>query len=201
MERPDLPAFVFAPHFYHPSLVFGDDAPPIQDEAIDSLAYWAELGAEWEVPILLGEFGIPNGRAGELPWIRSHYDAFDTLRMHSTHWEVSRAAEVWNGEDLSLMTQDGQPEPVVAEVARPWLRAVAGTVTDQTIDMDAGTATLAWQDPSASGVTEVIVPSYLWGAGSLAITGGCLASRDGSRVHVRATSPDVTVQVSRENAR
>ena len=197
MERPDLESIVFAPHYYHPSLVLGDDAPFIDDDALEPLSGWAAVGEEWGVPLLLGEFGIPIGRAGELPWIRSHYDAFDALGMHSTHWEVSRSVEVWNDEYLSLMTPGGAPEPVVAEVARPWARAVAGTLVEQVVDMDAGTARIAWDDFTESGVTELIVPSYGWGEASIEVEGGCVAARDGSRVSVRATGPAVSVTIER----
>jgi endoglycosylceramidase len=196
MPRPELDGFVFAPHFYHPSLVLGDDAPPIEDDAADALVAWADVGEEWQVPILLGEFGIPIGRAGELPWIRSHYEAFDALGMHATHWEVSRSVEVWNGERLSLMTPGGAAEPVVDEVARPWVRAASGAVTSREVDVDAGTATFGWSDPSG-GVTELVVPDRGWGDAELSVDGGCIAAREAGRVSVRATAETTRVTLLR----
>lgn len=150
LERPDGDAIVLAPHAYDPGALFGFDVDP---EVERRLAPWAELGAAWGVPVLIGEMGIDVEHPDAAAHLRRHLDALDALGLHGTWWEYSVAAELWNFENLSIVAADGTETPLAAELARPYVRALAGTpvaITQEpfTVEYEAD-----------GGVTEIAVPA------------------------------------------
>lgn len=93
--------------------------------------------AERQVPLLLGEFGIPfdfNGGRAYAAWAKGDhdariwrhqvralelmYDAVDALLVSSTQWNYTatnrndpRVGDGWNQEDLSVFSRDQQDDP------------------------------------------------------------------------------------------
>ncbi len=193
MERPALDGIVFAPHFYHPTIILGPDGPSIEDDALTGLSGWAAVGAQWDVPVLIGEFGVPVGRDGGPAWIGSHYDAFDTLGLHGTLWEYSVSTEVWNAEALSIVYPTGAETELVAPMARPYLRAVAGQVSELVVDDAHLSAAWAGQ---VGGISEIALPSRSWADATVTVQGGCVAQVAGRAV-ILATEEQVRVDAIR----
>lgn len=125
MTRPEGDNLVFAPHAYSPGALFGgglSDVTPV-------LESWAELGEDWQLPVLIGEFGITADHDADIEaFAASYYDAFDRLGMHGTWWEYSDSSELWNQEDLSLW-MEGPREEMLAGVVRPYVRRTTGSWT------------------------------------------------------------------------
>jgi len=193
MPRPALDGIVFAPHFYHPTIILGPDGPAIEDDASTGLSGWAAVGDEWDVPVLIGEFGVPIGREGGADWIASHYDAFDALGLHGTIWEYSVSTDVWNEESLSIVYATGGETELVEPMARPYLKAVAGEVSELTVTSERLAATWSGE---IDGISEIALPSRSWADATVTADGGCVAQVEG-RTFVRATSEEVTLDVTR----
>jgi endoglycosylceramidase len=198
LERPDGENLVFAPHSYDPSIFLGGGALDATLVA-DRLGGWDALGAEWDMPVLVGEFGGNQDREGIAAYSGAHFDAYDAFQGHGTLWEYSDSAEMWNYEDFSVVDTAGavRTESVDA-VVRAYPRALAETSTADTAwNWDADTRTLhLTYDGEAGGITEIVAPSW-WYGGSPQVdgTGGCGDVR-GDRVFIRATGGPVEVVVS-----
>lgn len=80
--RPDGEGLVFAPHYYDPRLFAGGGE--VGGDVPDVLAAWAAKGTEWDVPVLLGEYGVPTAHEGATPYVTVLVDAIDEERLHAT---------------------------------------------------------------------------------------------------------------------
>jgi endoglycosylceramidase len=183
LQRPPGDGVVFAPHYY-----------PVS-EAADAvelgLPTWAAIGAAWNVPTLLGEFGISVGAKDDAAYVAACYDTLDTLGMSGTAWEYSEAAEMWNGENFSLVAADGTENTTAKALIRPYARAVAGSAVAQSWDPSNSVFALSYVP--ASGVTEVQLPARAYAAGyDVSLGGGCYdKTSTPGRLLVRA-DPDAT---------
>ncbi|MCP4806291.1 MAG: glycoside hydrolase family 5 protein [Proteobacteria bacterium] len=150
LARPDRDGLVFAPHFYTPGALFGGglgDVAPAEN--------WADVGEDWDLPVLVGEFGIDAGHGSDItPYMTEHYDIFDARGMHATYWEYSDSSELWNEEDLSLVGPDGEErEDMLAAIVRPYPRALVGGAT-----WSFDGSVLRLELPATEVVTELSVP-------------------------------------------
>ena len=173
--RPDGDNLMYAPHLYDGGLINGlpwagsEPEPPLQEIAT--------FAADNGLAVLLGEFGYGgDAPSGGPEWLDRTYDALDALRLSSTQWECSQNEEPWNGEDLSLITQGGEPRPVVDHFARPRLRALAGTDSTFTWHDDALTA--RWTGDG--GVSEVVLPTHRWPSGPTHLSLETVSGQDGA---------------------
>jgi endoglycosylceramidase len=190
--RPDGTNLVFAPHFYDPAVFMGGEPDP--DVVRAGIARWAAVGAEWDLPVLIGEMGAdPDLEAGGA-YAETLWTAVAEEGLHGTWWEYSVAEESWNGEDLSLVDADGvEATALVDALAQPYAPLLAGEALE--IMRDGDVWTLAWTP--ADGVTELRWPSRL-GAVFVEVEGG-RSEVAGDRVYVVADegADTVTVRLSR----
>lgn len=157
--------FVFAPHNYPVAPVAGG----VQNE----ITTWATLGKKWNVPVWVGEFGTLETSSLLPPYSAAHWAAFDSLGVSGSEWEYSVSTQEWNSEKDSVVAADGTEYPVVASIARPFARAVAGSDITQSWAADPATFTLKWT-PTAAGVTEISLPARAFPNGyQVSLTGGC----------------------------
>lgn len=187
LPRPAGEGLVFAPHYYAMS-AFVEGFPHDPDAIHTDLGRWADKGAEWALPVLVGEFGIKPLAEDASAYLRLTYDALDAHRLHSAQWEASTTADDWNDEAMSVVDPSGADTALVDVLARPYPRAVAGTLTAFVFDADTGEATLAY-DAEAGGLTEVVVPLRRYPQGvrvSLGGVPGCAADLGAGLVVVRA---------------
>jgi endoglycosylceramidase len=164
LARPAGDGIVFAPHFY-----------PLTHDAgtvAAGLATWAGVGAAWNVPVFVGEFGLNDTSAAAEPYIASVFGAFDALGLSGAEWEYSVSKDVWNGETFGLVAADGTENPIARPIQRPYARAVAGTTVVQSYDPSSRVFTLGYV--ATGGVTEVALPASAYASGyALALTGAC----------------------------
>jgi endoglycosylceramidase len=167
LARPAGDGIVFAPHFY----------PPVTDPSFIKMLMetsWVPVGASWDVPVFVGEFGTSRDAAGALPLMQATFDALDAFTLGGTEWEYSVEAEEWNGETNSIVAADGTEYPIVAAVLRPFARAVAGDSLTTGFDTGTGVFTLSYV-PAASGVTEVSFSARAYPQGyDVQLTGACV---------------------------
>ena len=159
MRRPEGAQMVFAPHFYDPTAFMGIGTPEtfIADEG---LGRWAALGAEWDLPVFVGEFGMKPAEPYVVEYLDSVYDALDTHLLHGAVWEVSTTKDDWNEEAMSILGPGGVETVSVGSVVRPFPSSVAGELISFTWDRGAVAGRLTW-DAEAGGVTEIVLPRRL----------------------------------------
>jgi endoglycosylceramidase len=180
LARPPGDGVVFAPHFY----IVGARQP---DAVAPKLQTWASMGAAWNVPVFLGEFGTNQGGDEAAPFISAHFDALDGFGMSGTQWEYSVAVESWNGETYGIVAADGTELPVVAAIIRPFARAVAGDAITTAYDADRRVFSLHYAP--TIGVTEVALPARAVPNGyDVALTGGCYDASQPGRLLVQPDS-------------
>jgi endoglycosylceramidase len=189
LGKPAGERIVLAPHSYDPSALFGGD---VEEDVAGRMRPWAELGADWGVPVLLGEVGIPAAHPEAAVHLRRHLDAFDALGLHGTWWEYSVSAETWNFEEFSLVDAGGVESAMVDELARPYPRALAGEAAEISYDPDARRFVIEYT-ASGDAPTELAAPPR-WGALRIGAEGACVDERDGA-VLVRAEAETVRVSI------
>ncbi len=164
LARPSGDGVVFAPHFYP------FDHTPSAVEA--GLKKWADVGASWNVPVFVGEFGLNDTSSATVPYLAANFAAFDTLGLSGSEWEYSVSADLWNSETFSLVAANGTENPIAKAILRPFARAVAGSSVKQAYVSASGTFSLSYM--ASGGVTEVSLPSRAYPSGyDLTLTGAC----------------------------
>jgi endoglycosylceramidase len=197
LAKPSGDNLVFAPHYYQYGALSGS-APNTAGVRLD-LQRWANKQSQWNLPVLVGEFGVSNQAPDGAAFLAAHFDAFDALALHGTAWEYSVTSELWNEEDLSLARADGTESASAAGVVRPFARAAAGSDVAFTYAADTRAVTLAYT-PSP-GVTEITLPARLYPNGAdVSVAGGCADTSHlaASRLLVRASdgASAITVRVT-----
>jgi endoglycosylceramidase len=192
MGRPAGDGIVFAPHYYQLGALSGTvaDAGKVKLD----VTRWMNQARQWDVPLLLGEFGSSNATADTAAYLTAHFDALDALGASGTQWEYSAATELWNSEDLSLVRADGSESPMAAAIVRAYPRAVAGD--DVAFAYDAATRGLTLAYTPIPGITEVAMPARLYPEGyDVVVTGGCADAGTAGRLLVQATAGAARVEV------
>jgi endoglycosylceramidase len=193
LARPQGEGIVFAPHYYQPTAL--DGSTPDPGSVHGAVQRWANVGAKWKVPVLLGEFGAINSTPGATAYLAAHFDALDALGMSGTQWEYSVSAELWNGEDLSLVAGDGKENPLAAAILRPFPRAVAGNGVVFSYQAASRAMNLRFA-PASAGVTEIAIPERAYPSGyAVTITGGCFDRSVAGTLLVRANAGATAVEV------
>jgi endoglycosylceramidase len=166
MHRPDGD-FVFAPHYYPVA------ARP--DEVLAGFQSWAQQGAQWNVPVWVGEFGLSHTLAIAPAFLTAEFQALDATGLGGAWWEYSVESTLWNGETNSVVASDGTEYPDAAGLIRPFARAVAGADVTQQWDPTTSTFTLAYTASTGSqSITEVQLPKRAYPKGhTVTLSSGC----------------------------
>lgn len=180
---------VYAPHLYDPGLLAGTAASGLDPRP--KLTGMATNRAAQGHAVLLGEFGLAEASLsqGGAEWLAVVLDEVDALRFSATLWECSQAAELWNGEDLSVLGADGEERALLGAFVRPWLRAVAGSEASFAWDPAAKVASGSWT--ADGGVSEIVAPARIFGAApQVEVSGeGACYTYDPGRGEVRVQAP------------
>jgi endoglycosylceramidase len=175
LPDPHADGVVLAPHSYDPRAAFGGQ--PSADVQT-RLAPWAALGAQWNVPVVIGEMGIPVDNPFAALHLRRNLAALDALPLAgAAWWEYSVSADLWNAEHFSIVNPDGSETPLVDELARPYARAVAGTDAASSWDPDARRFAITFAPSTDGAPTELAAPSrQAWRIGAV---GACVDEEPG----------------------
>jgi endoglycosylceramidase len=163
---------VYAPHVY--GLWDLNDAFTEREPFIDANMQTSEVEARLlGAPLWYGEFGMRRDAPDAEATLTHIYDVADRQRAGAAVWEYAR-------NQYGLLRSDGSLDPARARtVARPYPRAVSGTVERLAFDAAAGVFELEWQ--AAEGDTEIALPPLRFGEGAAVEPGpGVRVLRDGS---------------------
>jgi endoglycosylceramidase len=188
LRPPAIPGAVFAPHYYEQMIAIG--VPVVRTDVItrDLRATFAPTET-WGMPVLLGEFGVPNGNLAKAGYLDTVLDLVDDLRGHATMWDASLSPTLWNSEDFSVFDASGREQSWVPRVVRAYPRAVAGRIVrfrwefdTKRFDLEVASATV--------GTTEVYLPRrHLGTVPRITITGGATYNFDSARELLLISAP------------
>lgn len=181
LPRPGFSNFAYAPHYYDPLAIALGAWSGLTTLTDLAFATMNAKAAGWNVPLLLGEFGIVAGAPGGLPYADLMYERLDDYKASGTYWNytpgwTAAAKDGWNGEDFSLIGSGAAPRPTFR--FRPYARRIPGTPTALTVThagaLTSGSIEVKWTHEPARGQLEVYLPRReLWGSAPLKIeTGG-----------------------------
>ncbi len=164
-----------------------------------------------------------SGDRSDTPWtphiiaLDLMYNALDNLLINSTQWNYTASnrndlaiGDGWNQEDLSIFSRDQQTNPAdinsggraLAGFVRPYAMATQGTPRTMKFDRVSRTFEFVFEcDPSASGATEIFVPSLQYPRGcEIEVRGGIAdLDVDRQRIVVKVEYPgEVRVVVRRK---
>jgi endoglycosylceramidase len=118
----------FAPHYYSPTIeVLGKWAGEDPGKA---LGQWKSQTDGWNTPMLLGEFGAPEGAGKAADYLEAVYQWLDQNFVSSTQWNYDPGwtpdkKDGWNLEDLSINDDNLQLRSDLF-VPRPYPQKTAG---------------------------------------------------------------------------
>ncbi len=179
-RRPEVGNLVFAPHYYDVGY-FKIELTTGRDRALmkNGLTRRLALGRQWEVPILVGEFGIEMEREDAPEYIHDLYSVFDEMKLSGTIWEASMSDALWNGRVKNVMYADGSIRPNAMAVNRPYPRAVTGMIREFGYDPGDKSFHLEYkEDPKAEVATEIYLPRAVYGNDPLVSVSGAEDGHD-----------------------
>ncbi|MBI2898200.1 MAG: cellulase family glycosylhydrolase [Deltaproteobacteria bacterium] len=193
LDDPGFSGLVFAPHFYdaNTALTGRYEGGATVSAALGS---WDAVGRAWDVPVILGEFGVSHLTDGAIDYVRDHMDALDDLAMGGTYWEYSLSGEHWSQEDMDLVEGDGTERAAIVDgLVRPFLRATAGTDPASHWDPEPGRFTASFL-PAAEGTSEIALPDRLYPEPPVVhLRGGCVDLDPEARLLRIRSAPDATL--------
>ena len=172
LEKPDLPAFLYAPHYYDGPVLFGK-AYEEREKTESMLEKIDQKSKAWQCPVLFGEFGGAHGGPSQLDFVAHMYSLMDQMGAHATLWEASASKEYWNHEDLSPLEPDGSERPLANILTRPYPRAVAGKLDAFVWDPSTKNLALTIQNASSKIPSELFLPlRHLGASPEVTVSGG-----------------------------
>ena len=182
MRDPDVPGFVYAPHYYDAQINTGGEYGKSRDVPGD-VARLVGFADSWNRPVLFGEFGGAEHSPDLLRFVTDVYHSLDATRAHGTIWEASMAKDAWNHEELGIFEPDGTERAVCNVIARPYPRAVAGRI--ERFAFDGARFELAIGGPTEQ-ITEIQLPIRHFANATIDTDG--TFRRDGDLLLVRGAS-------------
>jgi endoglycosylceramidase len=157
LEPPDLAGAVYAPHFYEPTIAIGFET--VKEEAIiEAMAIAFGEGQTWNMPVIVGEFGVPNGNPAKAAYLDFLLDQIDVHQGHATMWDAQMSPEFWNGEDFSILLPDGSEQSWAGAMVRAYPRAISGRIESFSWDAERSRFELEVAE-AGSEVSEIHLPS------------------------------------------
>jgi endoglycosylceramidase len=174
LPRMAIANVVYTPHYYKPLPVILNRWHGACQNIDRAFAHMNATAESWNVPLFLGEFGIPVDvdRAGD--YIATLYDRLDASLASGAHWNYTptwteEARDGWNGENFNILRRDGTPRPNFR--LRPYPRLTAGVplrfVYQEPQPAAQGPSLeFIWDHCPERGATELFVPTLLFPPGS-----------------------------------
>jgi endoglycosylceramidase len=158
----DRDRLVYAAHLYR-SLSWRAWLDPIYKiVSFDSLLdLQKDKAKELDMPLFIGEFGIPwttNPLLGRDMQVNEAMKALEENFLSNAYWDFSvENGSAWNEEDYSLLDDKGQPRGLVVNV-RPYVRRLLGSPIYQSFDPYSKDYSLVFEGCSGSSPTVIHVP-------------------------------------------
>ncbi|MFO8057551.1 MAG: cellulase family glycosylhydrolase [bacterium] len=162
--RPDIDKLAMAPHYYDlgyykMELSTGRDREMMKN----GLKRHLGLARAWNVPVLVGEYGIEMERDDAEKYLKDLYSVFDELFLSGTIWEASASEKLWNGRVKNIIYADGSIRESAFVLDRPYPRAVAGDMEEFSFDPESGRFEIKFkEDGNISRPTVIYLPERVY---------------------------------------
>jgi endoglycosylceramidase len=169
LPRPDYDGVVYAPHYYRPLTVLLGRWHGTTVGMNRAFSAMNDTSESWDVPLFLGEFGVPALARNAADYMAAIYDRMDASLASGTQWNYSpqwteSAKDGWNGEDFSIIDSAGEPRANF--LARPYPRCTAGAPIRfqfRAQGRDGGPEIeFVWANRPELGATEIHLPRRLF---------------------------------------
>ncbi len=189
LPRPEYDGVAYAPHYYQPLTVLLGRWHGMTLGMDQAFAHMNATAADWNVPLFLGEFGVPPGTRNAGAYLDAIYDRMDVSLASGAQWNYSprwteSAKDGWNGEDFSIV--DDQAAARANYRPRPYPHRTAGLPRFfrlQRREADGRPAiAFTWENRPELGATEIRLPRRLFpGAITVEASAPTTFERDDSR--------------------
>ncbi|OUS27379.1 hypothetical protein A9Q99_15395 [Gammaproteobacteria bacterium 45_16_T64] len=196
IDKPMFDNFVYAPHYYDPFVLLSsawigvDPAGPL-----DRMAAHA---AQWNVPLLIGEYGAPADTVNVKGYMSAYNRWLNSGLYSGTQWNYTptwqeETKDGWNHEDLSIVDSHGQLRDNFVPTAYP--QAIAGDVVD--FEINANSLRFHWVNNPLLGTTEIYLPMGFMDNKKLILSTGVACQLKGVVLHCASpTNGDVVVEIT-----
>ncbi len=189
LEAVGLPNVVFGAHWYD-GLTLLAGRPGNLPRLRARLEDIAASAADWDVPVYIGEYGVPTNRVDNITYLSEQIGLLEEFFMGSAIWTYNPTDVNWNDEPTSLVGPGGVETPHVGVFVRPYPSRVAGTPIESWFDPASGTLELSFRaDPEARGPTQIKVPERIYPDGFLVEVSDGRWERNASRMLVDYFTP------------
>ena len=174
LNEPTFDNYVYAPHFYETAVITTHLFPWPHLPTATNLGFttMTSKANEWGVPLFVGEFGAFEDTLGVEEYMELQYARLDDHFASGAQWNWTPGwnpvdADGWNGEDLSIIDNNGALRANFRVRAGP--RRIAGNPLQ--FDDEGSTVTVRWQHDHRLGATEIFLPAdVLWSSSSPNVT-------------------------------
>lgn len=160
VDKPPLDNVVLTPHFYSAALFTFKAWLGISPGLV--LSQWKQKTDAWNIPLLLGEFGVSPEIKNASGYMEAHYKWLDQTFVSGTQWSYNpgwtpQGKDGWNDEDMSINDETLQLRSDVFKT-RPYPQKTAGRPLH--FERHAADFVYNWiNDPSlGNGKTEFYIP-------------------------------------------
>jgi len=165
-KKPDVANLALAPHYYdmgYAKVLWFSPGGDIETMRA-GLAKHTRLARKWNVPVLVGEYGVSMAREDPEQYLARLYTVFDEMFLSGTIWEASMSEILWNGRDKGILAPDGTVLGPAWAIDRPYPRAVAGAISSFSFDPESLAFRIEWtENPAATLPSEIYLPERLYG--------------------------------------
>jgi hypothetical protein len=158
IPKPRFSNFVYSPHYYDGMVILFNTWQGTSPE--DTLEKLRDKAEQWQVPMILSEFGGPADAGNIEAYVTANYDWLDEHFVSGTQWCYTPGwrddvKDGWNTEDFSIVDDSGALRRNFTP--RPYPQKIAG-IPQVFAQNDAGFS-LGWIQDASSGNTEVYIPA------------------------------------------
>jgi len=170
--EPGFDNYAYAPHFYETAVITTHLFSGLSTATNLGFSTMSSKANDWGVPLFVGEFGAFEDTFGVEGYMDLQYERLDDHFASGTQWNwtpgwTAEEADGWNGEDLSIIDDNGALRANFE--VRPGPRRIAGEPLE--FDHEDDTVSMRWQHDPSRGATEIFLPAdVLWGTNSPAIS-------------------------------
>jgi endoglycosylceramidase len=164
---PKVDNLAMAPHYYDlgyykMELSTGRDREMMKN----GLQRHLRLARAWNVPVLVGEYGIEMERDDAEQYLKDLYSVFDELFLSGTIWEASASEKLWNGRIKNIIYADGTIRESAFVLDRPYPRAVSGDMEEFSFDTESGKFEISFtENAEIDKPTVIYLPKRVYGDG------------------------------------
>jgi endoglycosylceramidase len=174
LPRLAIPNVVYAPHYYKPIPILLSHWYGVEHNIGRAFAHMTAIAEAWNVPLFVGEFGMPAHVASVDRYMTAVHDHLDAGFVSGAQWNFTPcwtedAKDGWNGEDYNILDHGGAPRSNFA--LRPYPRFTAGVPLRLAYleSSPPGCGPLLqydWIHMPERGETEIFVPASLFPPGT-----------------------------------